>query len=132
MSMNLLKLTRGTTLIGLLITSTGCGTMMQGTSQVITFNLEPKTTTCDLTTKGRALGSVSTNVPQIELGKSKHDVLVRCSAPGFQDYQTLLPSEASAGGVGSVFLFDFGITDLATGAFWKYPETVTVSLRKEA
>ena len=116
----------------LLMVAGGCGTMMQGTSQVITFNLEPKTTTCDLTSKGKSLGSVSAKVPQIELGKSKHDILVRCSAPGFQEYQTLLPSEASAGGVGSVFLFDFGITDLATGAFWKYPETVSVSLKKEA
>jgi hypothetical protein len=115
-----------------ILVTTGCATVMQGTSQVVTFKLDPKTASCDLSQQGKSLGSVSDKIPTIEVGKSKHDILVRCSAPGFEDYQTSLASEASKGGVGSVFLFDLGITDLATGAFWKYPEIVSIVLKKPA
>jgi hypothetical protein len=40
-------------------------------------------------------------------------------------------SAASGGGVTIVFLIDFGNTDLATGAFWKYPETHSIAMEKE-
>ena len=108
----------------------GCATMLQGTSQVIAFNLDPKTTICDVSTQGKLLGTVSDRSPTIEVGKSKHDLMLKCSANGYEDYRTNLVSESSKGGVGSVFFFDLGITDLATGAFWKYPETISVVLRK--
>jgi hypothetical protein len=110
----------------------GCASITQGTSQMLTFNIDPKEARCTLNrVDDGVLGHVSASSNLITVTKDKDDIIVVCKAAGYKDSTTKIASAASGGGVASVFLIDFGITDLATGAFWKYPETHSIVLERE-
>jgi len=110
---------------------TGCATITQGTQQIIVFKLEPKDTKCDVNRVGDGkLGSISTSLNTIQVGKDKDDIVVTCSAPGYKQQVTKIVSGATGAGVTGV-LIDFGITDMITGAMYRYPEEVSIVLEKE-
>lgn len=112
--------------------STGCATITQGTNQMLTFNLDPKETKCSLMrVDDGEIGSISYTHNTLTVNKDKDDIIVKCNAPGYNQKTMKIVSAASGGGIASVFLIDFGITDLATGAFWKYPDTLSIVLDKE-
>ena len=77
------------------------------------------------------IGSISYTHNTLTVNKDKDDIIVKCNAPGYNQKTMKIVSAASGGGIASVFLIDFGITDLATGAFWKYPDTLSIVLDKE-
>lgn len=106
----------------------GCATVFEGTEQTIQVNANPKDTTCVAKRQGEIIGSTGGSNQTLHISKSRHDVYMSCSAPGFQEATTKMVSSASTGGVASVFFFDLGITDYATGALNKYPKSVTVNL----
>ncbi len=119
------------TTLSILITS-GCASITQGTSQTIAFNLDPSDTKCDLSRDGEGqIGSISSKNNTLSTGKDKDDIIVKCSAPGHKQKVVRVKSSTQAAGVvGGIFL-DLGITDMITGAMWKYPDDVTVALEKE-
>ncbi|AKR44260.1 hypothetical protein [Methylophilus sp. TWE2] len=107
---------------------TGCATVTQGTQQAISFKLEPPSTLCEITRIGDGkLGRVSASSNTIYVGKDKDDIIVTCNAPGYEQSTTKVVSGATGAGVTGV-LIDFGITDMITGAMYRYPEEVTISL----
>ncbi len=109
----------------------GCATVTQGTQQIIAFKLEPKESKCDITRVGDGkLGSISTTSNTIQVGKDKDDIIVVCAAPGYVQKTSRVVSGATGAGVTGVLL-DLGITDMITGAMYRYPEEVTVVLDKE-
>lgn len=113
---------------GLSTLVTGCATITQGTQQSITFNLEPPETRCDVSRIGDGpLAKISAKSNTIYVGKDKDDILVKCDADGFESSTTKVVSGATGAGVTGVLL-DFGITDMITGAMYRYPENVTISL----
>lgn len=114
----------------------GCATITQGTQQSITFNLEPSDARCEVTRIGDGvIGKVSSKANTIYVGKDKDDILVKCDAEGYESSTTKVVSGATGAGVTGVLL-DFGITDMVTGAMYRYPENITISLapikKKEA
>lgn len=110
---------------------TGCATITQGTQQIIVFKLEPKDTKCDVNRVGDGkLGSISSSLNTIQVGKDKDDIVVTCTAPGYKQQVTKVVSGATGAGVTGV-LIDFGITDMITGAMYRYPEEVSIVLEKE-
>ncbi len=118
--------------IAALISTFGCASITQGTSQTIAFNLDPSDTKCDLSRDGEGqIGSISSKNNTLSTGKDKDDIIVKCSAPGHKQKVVRVKSSTQAAGVvGGIFL-DLGITDMITGAMWKYPDDVTVALEKE-
>lgn len=110
----------------------GCASITQGTSQTIIFNLEPKETTCVATRDGDGqIGSVTTSNNTLTVSKDKDDIIVTCKAPQHKPKTVRLVSSTQAAGVvGGIFL-DLGITDMITGAMWKYPESTNIALEKE-
>jgi hypothetical protein len=105
-----------------------CATITQGTQQAISFKLEPKDTICEVSRVGDGkLGRISSTSSTLYVGKDKDDILVVCNAPGFEQSTTKVVSGATGAGVTGVLL-DFGITDMITGAMYRYPEDVTISL----
>lgn len=53
-------------------------------------------------------------------------MVVTCRADGYENKSMRLVSSVQAAGVvGGVFL-DLGITDMITGAMWKYPNDVSI------
>ena len=117
------------------VLSTGCATISQGTNQMLTFNLDPRETKCTLTRRDDgeigSLGSTYNTFNTLTVNKDKDDIIVKCNAPGYKQKTMKIVSAASGGGVASIFLLDLGIVDLATGAFWKYPDTISIVLEKE-
>jgi hypothetical protein len=110
----------------------GCATITQGTQQAISFKLEPKDTICEVSRVGDGkLGRISSTSSTLYVGKDKDDILVVCNAPGFEQSTTKVVSGATGAGVTGVLL-DFGITDMITGAMYRYPEDVTISLSPTA
>ncbi len=118
--------------IAALVSTFGCASITQGTSQTIAFNLDPSDTKCDLSRDGEGqIGSISSKNNTLSTGKDKDDIIVKCSAPGHKQKVVRVKSSTQAAGVvGGIFL-DLGITDMITGAMWKYPDDVTVALEKE-
>lgn len=112
----------------ILVSLTGCATITQGTQQAISFKLEPKDTICEVSRVGDGkLGRISSTSSTLYVGKDKDDILVVCNAPGYEQSTTKVVSGATGAGVTGVLL-DFGITDMITGAMYRYPEDVTISL----
>jgi hypothetical protein len=109
-----------------------CATITQGTQQAISFKLEPKDTICEISRVGDGkLGRVSTSSSTLFVGKDKDDIVVVCNASGYEQSTTKVVSGATGAGVTGVLL-DFGITDMITGAMYRYPEEVTIALSPSA
>jgi len=109
----------------------GCASITQGTSQVLTFNLEPKEIICQATRDGDGtLGSVTYQNPTLNVSKDKDDIILSCRADGYKPKTMKIASSATTAGVTGVLL-DFGITDMITGAMYKYPDSHNIALEKE-
>lgn len=110
----------------------GCASISQGTSQILTFNIEQKEARCILTrVDDGQIGTVSYSQNTATVSKDKDDIILQCKADGYRPYTSKIVSSASGAAVGGGLLLDLGIVDLSTGAFWKYPEQHNVSLEKE-
>jgi hypothetical protein len=126
------KITRLALLAAPIVLLSGCATVMDGTTQTLSFNLDPQEARCVLNRSGSGeLGSVTGKSRQITVSKAKGDIIADCAAQGYLPASTRLVSSASGAGVASIFLFDFGITDLATGAYWVYPTLTSISLQRD-
>lgn len=110
----------------------GCASITQGTSQTIIMNLEPSATRCTVTRDGEGeIGAVTTANNTLTVSKDKDDMIVKCSAPGYKPKTVRMVSSTQAAGVVGGIFIDLGITDMITGAMWKYPESINIVLEKE-
>jgi hypothetical protein len=114
------------------IAISGCASITQGTSQTISVNLEPKEAVCQATRDGEGqIGTVTYNNPSLTVSKDKDDIILTCRAPGHRPKTVkMVSSTQTAGVVGGVFI-DLGITDMITGAMWKYSDSINIALEKE-
>ena len=118
-------------LIFIVVIINGCASITQGTSQTLTFNLEPKETKCQATRDGDGnLGSITYQNPTLNVSKDKDDLVISCKADGYKPKVVKISSSATTAGVTGV-LIDFGITDMVTGAMYKYPDSHNIALEKE-
>jgi len=109
----------------------GCASLTQGTSQTIIFNLNPSEARCTVSRTGDGeLGSITGSQNTISVQKDKDDIIIVCNAPGYKTKSQHLVSSVSGAGIASVAFIDLGITDMITGAMYKYPDTVTISMEK--
>lgn len=110
---------------------TGCASLTQGTTQLLTFTIDPEEATCKvITDDGTTMGRISGKANIIQVAKDNSDILVQCSAEGYRDSTTRLRSSTQTAGVVGVAI-DLGITDMLTGAMWKYPDQTTIVLEKK-
>lgn len=120
----------GLTIVAILLS--GCATIVEGTSQKINMNVTPREANCQAYRDGALVGTYDPESQTMEVDKSRHDMELRCSAPGYIDRKVLLVSSASGWGIAGALTLDFGLTDWATGALNKYDPTVTVVLEKRS
>ena len=106
----------------------GCATIVEGTDQYINVNISPQTAHCTFTQKGSVVATIGNGGGQINVSKSRHDISVKCEAPGHQSQTISIESSASGWGVVGCILIDLCITDYSTGALNKYPKSLTISL----
>ena len=110
----------------------GCASITQGTSQTILFNLEPETAVCIAKRDGEGeIGTITAKNNSLQVSKDKDDIIIKCKAPGYKNKSVRRVSSPQAAGViGGAFL-DLGITDMLTGAMWKYEGSINIALEKK-
>lgn len=109
--------------------STACASVIDGTSQEITFYSNPPEAECELERDSRPLGRVVTP-GTVTVKKTKHDIKVTCRKEGYQDAQAFLDSKIQDATWGNIILGG-GIgwaIDSASGADNKYDKSLTVTL----
>ena len=107
---------------------TGCASITQGTSQILSFSINPTEATCTVNNEGGGqIGAVSGQINMLQVDKDNSDLLVNCRAKGYKQKVTRIKSTTQTAGVIGVTI-DLGITDMLTGAMWKYPEHTTIIL----
>ena len=116
----------------LVIALPGCASVMRGSSQSINITMPPTTgAQCTLTSKE---GSWSLTSPgSVTVEKSKEDMQVRRTKPGWQDASAIIPSNFQGWTVGNILLggvIGLGV-DAATGAINEYPNTFQVPMIHE-
>lgn len=107
----------------------GCGTITQGTNQLITVTSTPSGGRCELTREGEHVGTVDQTPGTVKVSKTKHDITMTCSLSGYRDATVNLQSGYGWGTFGNVILggaVGWGI-DSATGADNKYPNVADVT-----
>ena len=110
----------------------GCASITQGTSQTIIFNLEPETAVCVAKRDGEGeIGTITAKNNSLQVSKDKDDIIIKCTAAGYKNKSVRMVSSTQAAGViGGAFL-DLGITDMLTGAMWKYEGSINIALEKK-
>ena len=111
-----------------------CATIVNGSSQTVTVSTTPPAATCTVDRVGARIGAVAQTPGSVRLDKSKNDLSVTCSKPGFQTATvTKAPSFSGAtfgnliaGGVVGV------VVDAASGANYEYPADIRLDLAAEA
>lgn len=109
----------------------GCVSLTEGNEQTITFHLQPKEIQCVASRNGVDISTITYDYNALRVSKSKNDIVVLCAAPGYQRQTIRLRSETQARGVVGGFFTDYGVTDMATGAMWRYGDEATISLVKK-
>jgi uncharacterized protein YceK len=117
----------------LVIALSGCASIIKGTSQSIAIATPPTTgASCVLSSKEGNWTIVSPGVATVE--KSKEDIQVHCTKPGWQDGVATIPSNFQGWAVGNIVaggLIGLGV-DAATGAINEYPGSFQVPMFPEA
>ncbi len=109
----------------------GCVSLTEGNEQTIVFHLQPKEIQCVASRNGVDISTITYDYNSLRVSKSKSDLVVLCMAPGYQRQTLRLRSETQARGVVGGFFTDYGVTDMATGAMWRYQDEATVYLIRE-
>lgn len=124
--------------VGLTAMTTGCGTITGGTTQSVSVKTQKESVDvagadCVLT---NSKGSYEVTTPgTIKVHRAKDDLSVKCTKQGEPDGAATVQSKTRKGAlVGNIIMFGpvgtlaMGPIDRATGAWWAYPDEITVPL----
>lgn len=107
-----------------------CATVTSGTSQTIAVETVPAGAACTVSRQGTVLGTVGATPGSLEVSKSRQDLAVACTRPGFLPASQTVTAEAQAMAAGNILLGGgIGLAiDAATGAMNRYPSSVSLTL----
>ena len=114
----------------LLLTVTGCASIIEGTSQTITLNTNPPGADCALMREGVVIGRVTPTPGSVVIQKTKHDIMIACTKAGYQEATYLNHSGAAGATFGNIVLgggIGWAINS-ASGADNKYDSPVNITL----
>ncbi len=108
----------------------GCATIMEGTGQSVSVATTPAGATCEMDRAGTKLGNVNPTPGSLRIDKSKNDLDLTCSKPGYQQARTSTSPKFVGTTFGNiVFGGLIGVAvDAATGANYQYPSEIKVEL----
>ena len=116
--------------LALLLLTTACASITQGTTQTVSVQTEPPGALCNVSRNGETLGIINPTPGSLTVSKSSSALNVRCERPGYQTGLTTVPSSLNAMTAGNIILggvVGLGI-DAATGAMNQYPPNVSLAL----
>lgn len=107
----------------------GCASIVKGDHQSIQITTPPTTgATCTLTNKR---GTWTTTSPEpVTVDRSKTDMNVNCTKPGWNDAHAVIPSDFEGWTLGNIIfggIIGVGV-DAATGAMHDYPNAFQVPM----
>ena len=115
--------------LALAVVVSGCASILSGTDQTITITTNPPEAVCTLFREGFAVGQVTTP-GGVVVEKTKHDLTIECTKPGYQTASGVLASEIEGATWGNIILggpIGWAI-DSASGADNEYSEHITITL----
>lgn len=104
---------------------------MEGRHQEININVTPESADCVAYRGGKAIGYMNKVTHILMVSKSRNDMILTCSAPGYKTKSVAFESSASAWGIVGGLTLDLGIIDYSTGALNKYDGTLTMVLERQ-
>ena len=118
--------------LSLFLTS-GCASIVKGTTQAVNVMTDPPGAACDLSRQGKVIAAVATTPASVTIDKSARDISILCRKEGFEETSMPLQSAATGWTFGNII---FGLLggpialgiDAASGAMTEYPSAVTIRL----
>ena len=118
-------------LCALVTVLSGCASVIEGTSQIITVNTNPSGADCSLNRNPEGvIGRVTGTPSGVTIRKTKYDITIKCNKPGYQEATYLNHSGAAGATFGNIVLGG-GIgwaVDSASGSDNKYDSPVNITL----
>jgi hypothetical protein len=108
----------------------GCASIVDGTTEEITVNTNPSGADCQLLREGMVIGEISKTPGSQVVKKTKHDMTISCSKPGYQT-ATYFDHSGVQGSTWGNIVLGGGIgwaVDSAAGADNHYESPVNVSM----
>lgn len=118
------------TAICLLLLTTSCASILEGSTQEIMINTTPQGAQCQIIRNGVAIASVMKTPEAALVERTKHDLVIKCWSEECDESEYFVKSGTSGGTFGNILLGG-GIgwaIDSAAGADNEYQEMVNVPL----
>jgi hypothetical protein len=109
----------------------GCASITDGTDQTLIIPVQPKEARCSVMRNDVELGTITGTQQTLTVSKGAKDIIVTCNAPGYLQKVSRLVSTTQTSGMMSFLFLDLGITDMVTGAMWKYPQSTSIALERD-
>src|SRR5215475_14361361 len=126
-----MKLTRFARIFALGCALSGCASVIEGTSQIVTVNTNPAGASCTLNRKPEGvIGEINNTPAGVTVRKTKYDITVKCHKAGYQE-ATYLNESGNAGATFGNIVAGGGIgwaVDSASGSDNKYESSVNLTL----
>ncbi len=107
-----------------------CATIVNGTSQSVTVSTTPPAATCTLDRVGARIGAVAQTPGSVRLDKSKNNLSVTCSKPGYQTATVVREPSFSSWTLGNLVAGGVigAVVDASSGANYEYPGDIRLDL----
>ena len=115
-----------------LVAVSGCATFVSDDHQSIVITSEPVGATCQVRQGEVLVGTVATTPGTILVGKSRHDIAIDCTRPGYFPGAAVLEPHFQGWTFGNML---YGgtvglLVDTSSGAINQYPHWVSVYMRR--
>jgi len=116
--------------LGAALLSSGCATVVKGSSQTLTVDTRPPGAACVFTRKGQTIGVVNPTPGSLMVDKSSEAIAVSCTKEGYHESAASIASEFQAATLGNILIGGIiGIVvDAASGAINQYAPYVSLVL----
>jgi hypothetical protein len=111
----------------------GCATLVTDDHQALSVRSDPSGAACEVRQGGDLIGVVGQTPGTTQVPKSRHDLAVDCTLPGYYQGAAVLPSHFQDMTYGNLLIGGLLglLVDTSSGAIKEYPRSVIVLLERK-